>query len=223
MSCSPAVSDGTSCKAVCACRISGACATAARTAKSFRALLLRQTPAITRAATHSSSCKKGGFKTARHGSIAAVLCSMYRAIGGVCEADHEYGSLVLRSAAEENGVSMLRKGGHRPRDARAFLSVCGLTVTSQKATTKEHVTHTKERTPVVHLTLAYLTHSDRVTEVARGANAQPGRSPKTNRDRRRRLRKHRRSLRVAAIVNDASFLFCGRTGFGGFEFSLFKR
>ena len=29
---------------------------------------------------------------------------------------------------------MLRKGGHRPRDARAFLSVCGLTVTSQKAT-----------------------------------------------------------------------------------------
>ena len=89
-------------------------------------------------------------------------------------------SLVLRSAAEENGVSMLRKGGHRPRDARAFLSVCGLTVTSQKATTKEHTTHTKERTPVVHLTLAYLTHSDRVTEVARGANARPGRSPKTN-------------------------------------------
>ena len=132
-------------------------------------------------------------------------------------------SLVLRSAAEENGVSMLRKGGHRPRDARAFLSVCGLTVTSQKATTKEHTTHTKERTPVVHLTLAYLTHSDRVTEVARGANARPGRSPKTNRDRRRRLRKHRRSSRVAAIVNDASFLFCGRTGFGGFEFSLFKR
>ena len=40
-----------------------------------------------------------------------------------------------RSAAEENGVYMLRKGGHRPRDARAFLSVCGLTVTSQKATT----------------------------------------------------------------------------------------
>ena len=33
-------------------------------------------------------------------------------------------SLVLRSAAEENGVSMLREGGHRPRDARAFLSVC---------------------------------------------------------------------------------------------------
>ena len=132
-------------------------------------------------------------------------------------------SLVLRSAAEENGVSMLREGGHRPRDARAFLSVCGLTVTPQKATTKEHTTHTKERTPVVHLTLAYLTHSDRVTEVARGANARPGRSPKTNRDRRRRLRKHRRSSRVAAIVNDASFLFCGRTGFGGFEFSLFKR
>ena len=35
------------------------------------------------------------------------------------------GCLVLRSAAEENGVSMLREGGHRPRDARAFLSVCG--------------------------------------------------------------------------------------------------
>ena len=51
-------------------------------------------------------------------------------------------SLVLRSAAEENGVSMLREGGHRPRDARAFLSVCGLTVTSQKATTKRtHHTH----------------------------------------------------------------------------------
>ena len=29
-------------------------------------------------------------------------------------------SLVLHSAAEENGVSMLRKGGHRTRDARAF-------------------------------------------------------------------------------------------------------
>ena len=104
-----------------------------------------------------------------------------------------------------------------------FFQCVGLTVIPQKATTKEHTTHTKERTPVVHLTLAYLTHSDRVTEVARGANARPGRSPKTNRDRRRGLRKHRRSSRVAAIVNDASFLFCGRTGFGGFEFSLFKR
>ena len=49
-----------------------------------------------------------------------------------------------RSAAEENGVSMLREGGHRPRDARAFLSVCGLTVTSQKATTKPITTHTKK-------------------------------------------------------------------------------
>ena len=45
---------------------------------------------------------------------------------------------------------------------------------------KEHTTHTKERTPVVHLTLGFLTHSDRVPEVARGANARPGRSPKTN-------------------------------------------
>ena len=51
-------------------------------------------------------------------------------------------SLVLRSAAEENGVSMLRKGGHRPRDARAFLSVCGTHSDSQKATTKRtHHTH----------------------------------------------------------------------------------
>ena len=115
-----------------------------------------------------------------------------------------------------------KEGTARGTRGRFFRCV-GLTVTSQKATTKEHTTHTKERTPVVHLTLAYLTHSDRVTEVARGANARPGRSPKTNRDRRRRLRKHRRSSRVAAIVNDASFLFCGRTGFGGFEFSLFKR
>ena len=49
-----------------------------------------------------------------------------------------------RSAAEENGVSMLREGGHRPRDARAFLSVCGLTVTSQKATTISHTTHKRK-------------------------------------------------------------------------------
>ena len=46
---------------------------------------------------------------------------------------------------------------------------------------REHTTHTKQKTPVVHLTLGFLTHSDRVPEVARGANARPGRSPKTNR------------------------------------------
>ena len=63
---------------------------------------------------------------------------------------------------------MLREGRHRPRDARAFLSVCGIHSDITKIDHKEHTTHTKERTPVVHLTLAYLTHSDRVTEVARG-------------------------------------------------------
>lgn len=57
------------------------------------------TSALTRAATHSSTCKKGGFKTARHDAIAAVLCSMYRAIGGVCEADHEYGKRAEGDAA----------------------------------------------------------------------------------------------------------------------------
>ena len=77
---------------------------------------------------------------------------------------------------------MLREGGHRPRDARAFPSVCGLHSDITKIDPqKEHTTHTKERTPVVHLTLAYLTHSNRVPKVARGANARPGRSPKTNR------------------------------------------
>ena len=40
---------------------------------------------------------------------------------------------------------MLREGGHRPRDARAFLSVCGLTVTSQKANHKRHHHHTQEK------------------------------------------------------------------------------
>ena len=41
---------------------------------------------------------------------------------------------------------------------------------------REHTTHTKERTPVVHLALGFLTHSGRVPEVARGANARPGRA-----------------------------------------------
>ena len=50
---------------------------------------------------------------------------------------------------------MLREGGHRPRDARAFLSVCGLTVTSQKATTIIPYHTQRERTPVVHLTLGH--------------------------------------------------------------------
>ena len=60
------------------------------------------TSALTRAATHSSTCKKGGFKTARHDAIAAVLCSIYRAIGGVCEADHEYGKRAEGGAAARN-------------------------------------------------------------------------------------------------------------------------
>ena len=134
--------------------------------------------------------------------------------------------LVLRSAAQRSGGerSFYAPRRRAPPEGREGVS---FSVWAHSDITKsDHnypIPHTKERTPVVHLTLAYLTHSDRVTEVARGANARPGRSPKTNRDRRRRLRKHRRSSRVAAIVNDASFLFCGRTGFGGFEFSLFKR
>ena len=37
------------------------------------------------------------------------------------------GRLVLRSAAEEDGVSMFRKGGHRQRDARAFRIVHRIT------------------------------------------------------------------------------------------------
>ena len=47
-----------------------------------------------------------------------------------------------RSAAEENGVSMLREGGHRPRDARAFLSVCaGLSDTTKSDHKRTHHTH----------------------------------------------------------------------------------
>ena len=118
---------------------------------------------------------------------------------------------------------MLREGGHRPRDARAFLSVCGTHSDITKIDHKAHTTHTKERTPVVHLTLAYLTHSDRVTEVARGANARPGRSPKTNREASERAAQAPPFFRGCGDRNDASFLLCGRTGFGGFEFCLFKR
>ena len=93
-------------------------------------------------------------------------------------------SLVLRSAAQRSGgersfYAPRRRAPPEGREGVSF-SVCRAHVIPQKATTKEHTTHTKERTPVVHLTLAYLTHSDRVTEVARGANARPGRSPKTN-------------------------------------------
>ena len=73
-----------------------------------------------------------------------------------------------------------KEGTARGTRGRFFRCV-GFTVTSQKSTIKRtHHTHTKERTPAVHLTLAYLTHSDRVPKVARGANARPGRSPKTN-------------------------------------------
>ena len=59
---------------------------------------------------------------------------------------------------------MLREGGRRPRDARAFLSVRGLTVISQKGI----IPHTKERTPVVHLTLGHFVHSDRVPRLTQG-------------------------------------------------------
>ena len=63
---------------------------------------------------------------------------------------------------------MLREGGHRPRDARAFLSVCGLTVTSQKATTIIPYHTQRERTPVVHLTLGHSMHSERVPRLTQG-------------------------------------------------------
>ena len=35
------------------------------------------TSGLTRAATHSSTYRKGGFKTAQHDAIAAVLCSLF--------------------------------------------------------------------------------------------------------------------------------------------------
>ena len=73
-----------------------------------------------------------------------------------------------RSAAEENGVSMLREGGHRPRDARAFLSVCGTHSDITKIDHKAHTIHTKERTPVVHLTLGHFMHSERVPRLTQG-------------------------------------------------------
>ena len=88
-------------------------------------------------------------------------------------------SLVLHSTAEQNGVSMLREGGHRPRDVRAFLSVCGLHSDITKTTKRTHHTH-KRKNARRSLTQAYLTHSERVPKVARGANARPGRPPKTN-------------------------------------------
>ena len=118
---------------------------------------------------------------------------------------------------------MLREGGHRPRDARAFLSVCGTHSDITKIDHKAHTTHTKERTPVVHLALAYLTHSGRVTEVARGANARPGRSPKTNGEASEWAAQAPLFFRGSGDRNDASFLLCGRTGFGVYLNSVFSR
>ena len=92
-------------------------------------------------------------------------------------------SLVLRSAAQRSGGerSFYAPRRRAPPEGREGVS---FSVWAHSDITKsDHnypIPHTKERTPVVHLTLAYLTHSDRVTEVARGANARPGRSPKTN-------------------------------------------
>ena len=94
-------------------------------------------------------------------------------------------SLVLHSAAEENGVSMLREGGHRPRDARAFLSVCGcgLTVTSQKATNHDrnisYHTQKKERPSFTWLWVTSCTPIE-FRGLPRDTNARPRRSPKTN-------------------------------------------
>ena len=62
---------------------------------------------------------------------------------------------------------MFREGGHRPRDARAFLSVCGLTVTSQKATTKDNTTH-KRRNARRSLDLGHLMHFERVPRLTQG-------------------------------------------------------
>ena len=52
---------------------------------------------------------------------------------------------VMHSAAEENGVSMLREGGHRPRDARAFLSVCGTHSDITKIDHKKNTPHTQRK------------------------------------------------------------------------------
>ena len=54
-------------------------------------------------------------------------------------------SLVLHSTAEGNGVFMLREGGHRPRDARAFLSVCGLHSDITKIDHKKNTPHTQRK------------------------------------------------------------------------------
>jgi hypothetical protein len=51
-------------------------------------------------------------------------------------------SLVLHSVAEQNGVSMFRKGGHRPRGARAFLRCSCVIVTSQKSTQSSYTQKT---------------------------------------------------------------------------------
>ena len=59
--------------------------------------------------------------------------------------DTPRGCLVLHSAAEENGVSMLREGGHRPRDARAFLSVCGIHSDITKIDHKKNTPHTQRK------------------------------------------------------------------------------
>ena len=53
--------------------------------------------------------------------------------------------LVPHSAAEQNGVPMLREGGHRPRDARAFLSVCGLHSAITKIDHKKNTPHTHKK------------------------------------------------------------------------------
>ena len=93
-------------------------------------------------------------------------------------------SLVLHSVAEQNGVSMFRKGGHRPRGARAFLRCSCVIVTSQKSTQssytqKTHNTHKRRNARRSFPGEPRRTILKRIVVVAAGAtNARSGRAPK---------------------------------------------
>ena len=92
--------------------------------------------------------------------------------------------LVLHSVAEQNGVSMFRKGGHRPRSARAFLRCSCVIVTSQKSTQssytqKTHNTHKRRNARRSFPGEPRRTILKRIVVVAAGAtNARSGRAPK---------------------------------------------
>ena len=136
-------------------------------------------------------------------------------------------SLVLRSAAQRSGGerSFYAPKRRAPPEGREGVS---FRVWAHSDTTKsdhKRTHHTHKGKDARRSLDSGLPHSLRQSDRGRQRRERATRAVSKNkyRDRRRRLRKHRRSSRVAAIVNDASFLFCGRTGFGGFEFSLFKR